>query len=203
MPPPKRSSAPRPARVRIIGGRQRGRLLTVVDVPGLRPSGDRVRETLFNWLQFDLAGRHCLDLFAGTGALGFEALSRGAASCVLIEQDARAAAALEQSRRELEFAGAEICRQSAFSYLAGPAPRQFDLVFLDPPFAGGFWAQALAALEHGDWLAPRALLYVESPAAAPFAPPGWLEHRSKRAGDVHFALYRRAAASAERGEPLP
>ena len=134
--------------VRIIGGRWRGTRLPVVDADGLRPTSDRVRETLFNWLQPVLRGARVLDLFAGSGALGFEAVSRGAGSAVLVERDARLAAMLRDSLARLDAGGqVEVAQSDALAWLRGPAPKQrFDVVFVDPPFAAALWPAVLEAL---------------------------------------------------------
>jgi 16S rRNA (guanine966-N2)-methyltransferase len=179
--------------VRIIAGALRGSKLDVAEVDGLRPTSDRVRETLFNWLMPVLPGARCLDLYAGTGALGIEAASRGARELVLVERDRRAAAALRGNLARLRVDGAAVVEDDALAFLAG-APRPFDLVFLDPPFAAGAWEDAAAALDRG-WLAPQAFVYVESPAdRLPAVPADWALHRELRAGAVRAALYRRAPA---------
>lgn len=190
------SSAPPPAvretgQVRIIGGRWRGTKLAVPDRPGLRPSSDRVRETLFNWLMPVLPGARVLDLFAGTGALGLEALSRGAAHATLVERDPGLAAALREACGRLD-AQATVVAQDALAWLVGGQQASFDLVLLDPPFADGLWEPALAALQPR--LAAGAWVYVESPAGtAPSVPPGWTLHREGQTRDVRYALYRTPA----------
>ena len=142
------------ATLRIIAGSLRGSRLAVSDRPGLRPTPDRVRETLFNWLSPWLEGARCLDLFAGTGALGIEAWSRGAAECVLVERDrGLCAVAAGQSRRASRSAVPACVNDEAAAFLAAPAPAPgFDLVFLDPPFEAGLWTAAAQALEQGGWL---------------------------------------------------
>jgi 16S rRNA (guanine966-N2)-methyltransferase len=185
------SKAPRKARyenrVRIIGGEHRGRRIAVPDRPGLRPTPDRVRETLFNWLGQRLEGLACLDLFAGTGALGFEAASRGAARVVLVERDAAAYRGLEETRSAIGLR-VELVHGDALNYLGRPG-EPFDVVFLDPPFVQNAGQNALAAaLERlPRRLAPRARVYVE--AAEPLAPgAGWNELRRARAGQVSYQL---------------
>jgi 16S rRNA (guanine966-N2)-methyltransferase len=171
-------------RVRIIGGQYRRRLLDFPESAGLRPTPDRVRETLFNWLGQDLPGWTCLDLFAGSGALGFEAASRGAARVVMIERDRAALEALEANRRLLGAGGVDILRGDALAWLAGNR-ETFDLVFVDPPFDSGLAGPVLADLPRH--LKPGALVYVEQGGeVAP--PPGFIIHRSGRAGRSHFAL---------------
>ncbi len=170
-------------RVRIIGGQYRRRLLDFPDA-GLRPTPDRVRETLFNWLGQDLPGWHCLDLFAGSGALGFEAASRGAARVVMIERDRAAHAALERNRAALGAAAVETVCADALAWLAG-SRESFDLIFVDPPFDANLAAPALAGLARH--LGPGGQVYVEQ-AGAVEAPPGFIIQRSGRAGRSHFAL---------------
>ena len=179
--------------MRIIGGRWRGTKLAVPDRPGLRPSSDRVRETLFNWLLPVVSGARVLDLFAGTGALGLEALSRGAAHATLVERDPGLAASLREAANRLG-AEATVVAQEALGWLAGQRGR-FDVVFLDPPFADGLWEGALAAL--GPRLAVDAWVYVESPAGhAPPVPSDWVLHREGQTRDVRYALYRAPGAQA-------
>jgi 16S rRNA (guanine966-N2)-methyltransferase len=177
-----------PGHVRIIAGRLRGSRLPVPAAPGLRPTADRLRETLFNWLQGEVEGRRALDLFAGTGALGLEAVSRGAADVVLVERDPALVRSLEESLRRLKVGNARVEQADALAWLArGPEPR-FDLVFLDPPFDAGLWQRAAQAL--APWLAPRAWIYVELARAAEFQPPdGWRLHRESGSRDVRGVLY--------------
>ena len=124
-----------PGRLRIVAGNWRSRLLDIADVPGLRPTSERIRETLFNWLAPRIEGARCLDLFAGTGALGLEALSRGAAATVFVEKSALAVGALKSNVEKLGAEGATICKADAFQYLRQIPVKSFDIVFLDPPFA--------------------------------------------------------------------
>lgn len=181
-----------PGRVRIVGGRWRGTRLDVPDVAGLRPTSDRVRETLFNWLQPVLPGARVLDLFAGTGALGLEAVSRGAAGALLVERDAALAAALSATAARLAGGDAvEVRRGDAVTAAAALPPGSIDIAFVDPPFAHDLWAPALAALEPA--LAADAWLYLESPSAQPARPgAGWRLHRELGTREAHCALYRRA-----------
>lgn len=184
-----KQAAPRRAhgtsnRVRIIGGQYRRRLLEFPDVAGLRPTPDRVRETLFNWLGQDLPGWRCLDLFAGSGALGFEAASRGAARVAMIELDAGACSALEKNRATLGAAAVEVLRVEARSWLAADRTA-WNLVFLDPPFDSGLAEGLLDEL--GPHLAPGGWVYVEQGTPV-IAPAGFIMHRSGRAGRSHFAL---------------
>ena len=181
-------------RVRLIGGTWRGRVLEFSDAPGLRPTPDRVRETLFNWLQPVLPGSHCLDLFAGTGALGFEALSRGAASVTLVEQSPAVAAELRTNALRLAARGAQIVERDALAFLRQPVARPFDIVFLDPPFHQGLVGRAIEELSRPGVLSPTALVYVESGVdePEPAAPDTWTLHRDKRAGQVAYRLFRAA-----------
>jgi len=179
-------------RLRIVGGSLRGSRLDVPDMPGLRPTPDRVRETLFNWLMPVIEGAHCLDLFAGTGALGIEALSRGAAGVDFVETDGVLADLLRANLARLKQT-ANVSRSDGLRYVAEGGGR-YDVVFLDPPFAAGLWAAAALALEQHERLQPQAWLYVESPAdAAIDLPANWALHRQGRAGAVRYALYRRSA----------
>lgn len=181
--------------LRIVAGSLRGSRLAVADRPGLRPTPDRVRETLFNWLAPVVTGARCLDLYAGTGALGIEALSRGARECVFVERDRDLCRQLQDNLARLKVSAARVIADEAFAYLAAPAATPFDLVFLDPPFDAGLWDEAARRLERGGWLADSAWVYVEATPQAGFAaPPNWSLHREGRAGMVHYALYRRSAA---------
>lgn len=173
-------------RVRIIGGRYRSRLLRFPSRPGLRPTPDRVRETLFNWLGQDLSGQDCLDLFAGSGALGFEAVSRGARRAVMVDSDQRAYQALTLSARELGCdAAVELHRSNALEFVR-KCTDAFDIVFLDPPFDGGLAAAILPAMPR--LVRPGGSVYVEGASAVVLAPP-WQLHRTGKAGHVIFQLF--------------
>ena len=180
--------------VRIIGGHWRGSKLPVVSALGLRPTADRVRETLFNWLQSELPGARVLDLFAGTGALGFEAASRGAASVDFVESDAGAVQALREADRRLNADGAvavRVHRSTAAAFFAAePGPTApWTLVFIDPPFAAGLWNAAFDAL--APRLADRTHVYVESPKDAVLSvPTGWVLHRELSTRETCARLYR-------------
>ena len=177
-----------PNRVRIIGGRWRSRIVKFPPAMSLRPTPDRVRETLFNWLGQRLDGLKCLDLFAGSGALGFEALSRGAARVVMVERDRETANALRDSARELDAAGADIVQAEALAFLATDR-ETYDVVFLDPPYASDLAQRALDQL--APRLAPAARVYVETAAA--LSPGGaWRVLREDRAGAVRYALFEPA-----------
>ena len=181
-----------PGRVRIIGGRWRGSRLDVADVAGLRPTTDRTRETLFNWLQARVAGARCLDLFAGSGALGLEAASRGAASVVLVERDGAQAATLRDTAARLESAGpggvVEVVTGDALSWLRARAGAPFDLVFLDPPFASDHWHHVFTAL--APHLSGNAVVYLECAAGSlPVVPATWTMHRQARSHEVEARLF--------------
>ncbi|MBF6022814.1 16S rRNA (guanine(966)-N(2))-methyltransferase RsmD [Lysobacter niastensis] len=195
-PPRRPPAAAAPGKVRLIGGRWRGTRLEVPDVAGLRPTSDRVRETLFNWLMPMLPGANVLDLFAGSGALGMEALSRGASRAVLVERDPALATALRSLAARLPGGeAAQVVQADALAWLAAPPSQAFDLAFLDPPFTAGLWSTALERLM--PWMSPDAWLYVEAPHEAGLElPEGWGLHREGRTRDVRFALYRRQPAPA-------
>jgi 16S rRNA (guanine966-N2)-methyltransferase len=181
-------------KLRIIGGMLRGSKLAVTNLDGLRPTPDRVRETLFNWLAPFIDGACCLDLFAGTGALGIEALSRGAARVDFVERDVRLAQVLREDLARLKQESGRVHNADALSVL-GEAPAQgYDIVFIDPPFALNLWDESARRLEAHAWLAPHALIYIESPAEQALnLPQVWQTHREGCAGAVRYALYRRSA----------
>ena len=175
-------------RVRIIAGKWRSRIVHFPATAELRPTPDRVRETLFNWLGQRLDGLACLDLFAGSGALGFEALSRGARRVVMVESDRKVAQALRESARALDAAGVEVVNGDALAWLSR-ADERFDVAFVDPPYASGLAPSALAAL--ASRLNPGARVYAES--AQPLElPANWRVLREDRAGAVRYALYQLA-----------
>ncbi len=182
--------------VRIIGGEWRGRRIAVPAATGLRPTGDRVRETLFNWLAPRLPGAKCLDLFAGTGVLGLEALSRGAGEVVFVERQRDVALALEANLERLGARAGTVVGADARRFLDG-SPRPFDVVFLDPPF-GEFDLGELCKLLAAGWLCDGARVYLEMPekAAVPALPPPWQCLREKTAGQVRYALAAFAAGGA-------
>jgi 16S rRNA (guanine966-N2)-methyltransferase len=190
----KNPSRPAAGTLRIVAGSLRGSRLAVPDLQGLRPTPDRVRETLFNWLAPVIAGARCLDLYAGTGALGIEALSRGAGECVFVERDRALCKRLQDNLARLHVANARVVDDDADAFLSTPA-QAFDLVFLDPPFAANLWEAAAFRLEQAGWLRPGAFAYVEAPPEAVFAlPSNWVPHRDGHAGSVRYALYRRLAS---------
>ncbi|WP_413663813.1 16S rRNA (guanine(966)-N(2))-methyltransferase RsmD [Microbulbifer sp. CNSA002] len=178
------------SQLRIIGGQWRGRKLQFAPVEGLRPTGDRLREVLFNWLQFYLPDARCLDLFAGSGALGLEALSRGAGSVDFVELNTRAARTLAEQLKQLNAREAKVHNCSAEEFL-GSNGSKYDLVFIDPPFADNLWQATLGALS--GHLSQDALIYVETPRDTVIASiPGWEQEKEKRAGQVCMRLFRRA-----------
>lgn len=184
----------RGAGVRIIGGTWRGRRIHFPAAPGLRPTSDRRRETLFNWLTGELEGVRCLDLFAGSGALGFEAGSRGAAEVVLVEASREVAAALGANARALDPDCVRVVHARAARYL-NRDPEPFDLVFIDPPFQQPqLAADTLRRLTRG-WLADGARVYLEIAAHGqrPAIPPGWRLAREATGGDAHALLFDTAA----------
>jgi 16S rRNA (guanine966-N2)-methyltransferase len=178
--------------VRIIGGEHRGRRLPFADQPGLRPSGDRIRETLFNWLAPVIVNARCLDLFAGSGALGLEAASRGAREVVMLDLAARVVRQLEANRELLGLTRVKVVKADALHWLQQGA-RPFDVVFLDPPFAADLLDEVCQRLETEGWLAANAMIYLEDDAGRDFPslPANWQWFRQQRAGQVHFGLARR------------
>ncbi len=189
MKKPNRAAA---GQIRIIGGQWRGRKLPVPDSPGLRPTTDRVRETLFNWLAPSMVDARCLDCFAGSGALGIEALSRYAASATLLEMDRNVAQQLQQNLVTLKAAHARVVNTNSLTFLA-QAGTPHDVVFVDPPFRKGLLEETLMLLENNGWLANDALIYVESEVenGLPPVPAHWDLHREKVAGQVAYRLYHR------------
>ena len=185
--------------LRVIGGIYGKRRLAVPNAAGLRPTGNRIRETLFNWIADEVAGARVLDLFAGTGALGIEALSRGAAHVVFVERADRLAAALRDNLARLGAENARVLRADARQYLSrhsGP----FDIVFLDPPFRSAIIGAVCAQLASEGWLAPGGLVYMEYEARSGRVdlPSAWSVVRERQAGGVGYALARRDEANAER-----
>ncbi|MFW6092328.1 MAG: 16S rRNA (guanine(966)-N(2))-methyltransferase RsmD [Pseudomonadota bacterium] len=173
--------------VRIIGGKWKGRKLVFPDQRGLRPTLGRARETIFNWLQGELEGRHCLDLFAGSGALGFEALSRGAASVTFVESHRGTARALRANADRLGADGATVITGRAERVLRR-CSRTWEVIFVDPPFATTATAAALAAVREAEALAPGGLVYAEAPRGEPLAGDDWELIKHARTGETHFGL---------------
>lgn len=179
--------------LRIIGGEWRGRKLRFPDAPNLRPTPDRVRETIFNWLMPVIHGARCLDLFAGSGALGLEALSRGAASVVFVDSQANVTRAIQAHLDVLNANDkAKVYQLDGTKYLQSAA-EVFDVVFLDPPYQSDLLTSAVHLLEHQDWLADNALLYleIEKKKTLPALPENWQELKNKTAGDVSYYLFQR------------
>ncbi|MCT8342663.1 16S rRNA (guanine(966)-N(2))-methyltransferase [Photorhabdus kleinii] len=188
----KKSQRQSMGQIRIIGGKWRGRKLPVPDSPGLRPTTDRVRETLFNWLSPVIQEAHCLDCYAGSGALGLEALSRYAAQVTLIEYERNIAKQLSANLDLLSTQNAEVINDSALTYLS-QSGKPYDVVFLDPPFRKGMLSETIKLLEEQNWLADESWIYVEaeSESTAIDVPVNWQLHREKVAGQVAYRLYIR------------
>ncbi|WP_440866778.1 16S rRNA (guanine(966)-N(2))-methyltransferase [Symbiopectobacterium purcellii] len=197
----KKNSPAQAGQIRIIGGQWRGRKLPVPDSPGLRPTTDRVRETLFNWLAPVIQQARCLDGFAGSGALGFEALSRYAAHVTLLENERSIARQLEQNAVLLKASNARIINTNTLNWLE-QAGEPYDVVFLDPPFRRDLLNQTLCLLEQQGWLAPEAWIYVETEAenGELEIPVTWTLHREKVAGQVAYRLYIRQATTTQHEE---
>ncbi len=195
----KNAEAQKQGKLRIIGGQWRSRILPVIDQPGLRPTPDRVRETLFNWLQTDIANAQCLDLFAGSGALGFEAASRGAAKVVMLELQAAAYKVLVANSQTLQSANKDrtnnikCIQQDALQWLQNCEDR-FDVVFLDPPYESDLLDESFRLLEQNPCLADEAKIYIEYPSqkGLPPLPVNWQVIRDKKAGQVgyYLAIYK-------------
>ena len=179
--------------LRIIAGQWRGRKLSFPDVDGLRPTGDRIRETLFNWLAPEIQGSRCLDLFAGSGALGIEALSRGAEVSVLVERDSKAAAQLKANLDILKAEQGRVVNADVLGLLQrGNTDAPYHIIFIDPPFQLKLWQAVIEALEAGNWLADNATIYIESGRDDEYQPPiNWQLHRDKHAGAVSYRLFYR------------
>jgi len=184
----------RSGQIRIIGGQWRSRKLPVNDVEGLRPTTDRVKETVFNWLAPFLDDANCLDLFAGSGGLSFEALSRYAASALLIEKDKGAAKQLQQNLTTLKCTNATVNNQDSLTVLEKNSSQSYDVVFIDPPFRKNLLEKSCLLLESNGWLAQDAVIYieVESELAMPTLPSNWRCIKDKKAGQVSFSLWQRS-----------
>lgn len=194
------TAAPVRASLRIIGGEWRGRKLEFPALEGLRPTPDRVRETLFNWLQTDLPGAQCLDLFTGSGALGLEALSRGASAVTFVDRAPEVISQLRINLNLLKAQNAELVAASAPEWLERRATDEeirYDLVFLDPPFRKGMVAPICTLLEQRNLLQSNALIYIEteSELALDGLPGNWLLHREKQAGQVAYRLFLRQSVT--------
>ncbi len=176
--------------LKIIGGQWRSRQIDVIDADGLRPTPNRVRETLFNWLQTDIFNSQCLDLFAGSGALSFEAASRGAKVVVQIENNATACGVLKTNATKLAAPQIQIIHADALTFLTKTPATPFDIVFIDPPFGFDLVAQSCELLEKNNWLSPYAKIYVETETALSLELPArWQLLKSKTAGEVAYRLF--------------
>lgn len=198
---PTKTKHPGTQQLRIIGGQWRGRKLPIADVPGLRPTGDRIRETLFNWLMAEIHESHCLDLFAGSGALGLECLSRGASSVSMLEKHPGAAQQLSShcqllskvSKGADSIGTAEVIQTDSIQWLANTPLNQhsINIVFIDPPFDHKLWENCIDALVKSERLASDALIYIEAPRDEVFNTPlNWILHKEKTTGQVCYRLYR-------------
>lgn len=185
------TSAGKAAKLRIIGGEWRSRQLPIPELEGLRPTPDRVRETLFNWITAYVPGARCADLFCGSGALGLEALSREAASCVFVDASAVVTRQMVANLKSLNCQTAEVVQQSAVSWLQSATKQPFDLVFLDPPFRKGWLEQIIPLLADG-WLSNQAWVYIEMEKEADlqYIPDNWHLHREKTAGQLCYRLFQ-------------
>jgi len=192
--PQKKTKQTVSGQVRVIGGEWRGRKLPVPNAEGLRPTPDRVRETLFNWLQFTLAGKNCLDAFTGSGALAVEALSRGAGKVTALERDIKVTKQLSGILASLAGERLTLVNTDTLSWLEQQPVQAFDVVFLDPPFSLPLLEPACHLLEEKGWLAEGALIYVEQAKHQMRLitfPENWVLQKDKQVGDVHFSLYSR------------
>ena len=188
-----KSGSPEISSLRIIGGHWRSRKISFTEAPGLRPSGERIRETLFNWLAPHINGAKCLDLYAGSGILGLEALSRGAAQCIALDNNHSTTQKL-QANSDLLNAELTVITTDCTNFLTNQkTDLQFDVVFIDPPFAKDLHNQSCSLLEHNGWLKDGALIYCELPSndVSFVAPANWRLHKDKIAGGVRYMLYTR------------
>ncbi len=182
-------------RVRIIAGRWRGRRVQFPDRAQIRPTPDRVRETIFNWVRAEVEGAACLDLFAGSAILSFECLSRGAKSAIAVEKDRSACQAIRRNAAFLGAADLLVVNSDVLRYLTRPRPASAEIVFIDPPYNSGCLPRVCGLLEQRGWLASRALIYVESRSGDPrtTVPSNWVATHEKLAGQVAYRLFRRVA----------
>ncbi|REG81027.1 16S rRNA (guanine(966)-N(2))-methyltransferase RsmD [Marinomonas pollencensis] len=183
-------SKERASKLRIISGEWRSRQLPIPNIEGLRPTPDRVRETLFNWINYEVPGARCADLFCGSGALGLEALSRGAKSALFVDNSKIVAKQMTDNLTTLKAENYQVIQQNAAEFLATATPQPLDLIFLDPPFRKNWLAQIIPLLENG-WLADKALVYIEmeKEAALPELPPAWHLEKEKTAGQLVYRLF--------------
>ena len=193
----KQNKLERTGTLRIIAGRWRGRKLTVMDSAGLRPTPNRVRETLFNWLQASLSGANCLDLFAGTGALGLEAASRGVKKVTLVEFNNQAAKQLSQNCQQLGADNYQVVNEDAVIFLSGDL-EQYDIVFIDPPYKSETWSEIARQLVLQNCLSVNALIYLEYPLTItrPLLPEHWQLIKEKKAGAVNYCLFKNTVEQA-------
>lgn len=192
----RQNTASRSGHIRIISGKWRGRKLPVHDVEGLRPTTDRVKETVFNWLMNDVLQRNVLDCYAGSGGLGFETLSRGAFHTVFVEKSAKAAEQLKKNCAMLNVENAKILHLDTLRWLAQSTPQQpFSLVFIDPPFRKGLAQKTIDLLEDNEWLSDNALIYVETETELEniSIPTNWTLLKEKIAGQVCYQLFERSS----------
>ncbi|MEZ5570561.1 MAG: 16S rRNA (guanine(966)-N(2))-methyltransferase RsmD [Halioglobus sp.] len=182
----------RQSAVRIIGGIWRGRKLAFTPSEGLRPTGDRIRETLFNWLAPELRGARCVDLFTGSGALGLEALSRGAVHCDFVDSASRVISTVQQHLKTLDAQDRGLCHQCTAQQFLENAPTPYDIVFIDPPFKLQLVEPVLNTLVQRSLLLNDALVYIETAASEslPAMPSNWSKHREKSSGGVSYRLFR-------------
>ncbi len=187
-------NTPETSQVRIIGGQWRGRKIYFEDSTHIRPTPDRVRETLFNWLQWDIEGTHCLDLFAGTGVLGFEALSRGAAQLTLVEKNAKVVQTLKENLQRFQVSAANLVQADAIQWLINNSAIPQDIIFCDPPFNQGLIEASTRAIEDKGWLKPGGLIYCEAEKDLKdwLTPSSWECLKHKKAGKVQYALFQKA-----------
>ena len=189
----KQSGSRTTSTLRIIGGRWRSRKISFAEAPGLRPTGERIRETLFNWLAPYINGANCLDLYAGSGILGLEALSRGAVQCTALDNNRTVTQQLK-ANCDLLSAGLTIINADCANFLTNPrGDVPFDVAFVDPPFAQGLHTESCRLLEQNGWLKDNALIYCELPSSdiSFVAPPNWQLQKDKIAGGVRYMLYLR------------
>ena len=191
--PTKPPARPAKGTVRIIAGLWRSRRLAVVDVAGLRPTGDRVRETLFNWLQSYISGASCVDLFAGTGALGFEAASRGAEKVVMVERNRQAFACLVNNVELLDASTVQLRHGDALAWLDSQSGDRYNILFVDPPFSDSLHAEVLLKIQQSGCLSAGGFVYLETPVSmvAPELPTGWSLWKGKIIGDIRLQVFRR------------
>ncbi len=177
--------------LRIIGGQWRGRKVAIADNDGLRPTGDRIRETLFNWLMHDIVDTRCLDMFSGSGALGFETLSRGAASVVMVEKSTQACELLRHHKQQLGAKSAEVINNDSLAWLDHYSGQPFDIVFIDPPFPLNLWEKAIQTLDKKPLLNNNAMVYIETPIDTLLPIPShWQLHREQRSGAICYRLFQ-------------